>query len=135
MKNSRTTRMILSLIVALSCIGLARQAKSASSKDVTGRYEGSAKNKADEVITLSLDLTEKDGTVTGMIHSDHGDFTITGGTHKGDAITLDFETGGPTGTITMNMAADKMIGTWTAGDDGGSVEVKKAAAPEAPKGK
>ena len=135
MKNSRTPLALLSLMLALTCLGFARQAKSGPAKAVTGHYEGTAKNKADSVITLSIDLTEKDGTVTGIIHSDHGDFTITGGSHKGDAVNLEFETGGPTGTIAMNMDADKMTGTWTAGDDGGSLEVKRAAAQEAPKGK
>jgi len=103
---------------------------------LTGHYEGTAKNRADDVITVNFDLAEKDGAVTGMIRSSHGDFTITGGSHKGDDVTLEFDAGGPTGTITLKLAEDKLSGTWSAGDDGGPVEVKRAAAQqEAPKEK
>ncbi|MBZ5687581.1 MAG: hypothetical protein LAP86_21395 [Acidobacteriia bacterium] len=71
-----------------------------------------------------------------MIRSDHGDFTITGGSHKGDDITLDFDANGATGTITLKLAEDKLAGTWSAWDEGGPVEVKKVAAQEeAPKEK
>ena len=71
-----------------------------------------------------------------MIHSDHGDFTITGGTHHGEDVTLEFDANGSTGTITLKKAEDKLSGTWSAGDDAGPVEVKKVAAQEdAPKSK
>jgi hypothetical protein len=85
---------------------------------------------------VTFDLTEKEGAMSGMIRSDHGDFTVTGGTHHGEDVTLEFDGGGPTGTITLKLAADKLSGTWSAGDDGGPVDVKKVAAQEeTPKGK
>ncbi|HYM79214.1 MAG TPA: hypothetical protein VE377_24780 [Candidatus Dormibacteraeota bacterium] len=127
---------IVCLVLVVSCVALAQQAKSGPAKaaDLTGRYEGTAKNKAEEVITLAFELTEKDGALSGMIRSSHGDFPITGGTHKGDAVTIEFDAGGP-GTITLRLTDDMLTGTWTAGEDGGPVDVKKAAAQEAPKGK
>jgi hypothetical protein len=70
-----------------------------------------------------------------MIRSDHGDFTITGGSHKGDEVTLEFNAGGPTGTITLKMAEDKLSGTWSAGDDGGPVELKRVSPQDQPKEK
>lgn len=115
---------------------MAQQAKTTtSSAAVTGHYEGTAKNKAEDEITVALELTEKDGALTGTINSSHGDFAITGGAHKGDAVTIEFDAGSP-GTISMTMNNDRMVGTWTAGEDGGAIDVKKAAPkPEPPKGK
>jgi hypothetical protein len=115
---------------------MAQQAKTtASGASVTGHYEGSAKNKAEDEITVALELTEKDGALSGTINSSHGDFAITGGSHKGDAVTIEFDAGSP-GTISMTMNNDRMVGTWTAGEDGGAIDVKKAAPkPDAPKGK
>lgn len=126
--------LVLCLVLAPLCISLAQQDKNAPG--VNGRYEGTAKNAAGDIITLAFELTEKDGAMSGMIRSDHGDFTITGGSHKGEDVRLELDTGGgPTGTILMKLAEDKMSGTWSAGEDGGSVEVKKAAAQAAPKEK
>jgi hypothetical protein len=122
---------ILCLVLAMACVALAQQGKSGSAKtDLTGRYEGTAKNKAEEVITVSIDLTEKEGALSGTINSSHGDFPITGGAHKGDAVTLEFEAGGSGGTISLHMAEDKLVGSWSAGDDGGAVDVKRVAAQE-----
>jgi hypothetical protein len=119
------------LMLALCCVAQAQQGKSGAAKaNSTGRYEGTAKNKAEDVITVTLDLTEKDGALSGEIRSSHGDFTITGGSRKGDAVTVDFDAGGSPGSLSLRMTEDKLVGTWSAGDDGGPVEVKKAGTPE-----
>ena len=124
------------LIIAPLCATTAQQEKKASAKNsVTGKYEGTAKNSAQEIIQLTLELTEKEGAMSGMIRSDHGDFEITGGSHKGEDVTLEFNTGGPSGTINLKLAEEKLSGTWSAGEDGGSVEVKRVAGQEAPKEK
>lgn len=139
-KSSVRSRMLQSRVLvvcgllAFCCAAMAQNAKSAKS-DLTGRYEGTAKNVQGEVIKVAFELTEKEGAMSGMIRSDHGDFTITGGTHHGAEVTLQFDAGGPTGTITLKMAEDKLSGTWSAGEDGGAVELKKAAAGETPKEK
>jgi hypothetical protein len=129
--------LVLCLVLAPLCVATAQQGKNNSAKgSVAGRYEGTAKNRAEEVINVTFDLTEKEGAMSGMIRSDHGDFTVTGGTHHGEDVTLEFDAGGPTGTITLKLAADKLSGTWSAGDDVGPVDVKKVAAQEeTPKGK
>jgi hypothetical protein len=117
----------LILICVLAFAGVALGQKEKAKADLTGSYEGTAKNKAEEVIKVTFELTEKQGALTGMIRSDHGDFTITGGKHDGSDVTLEFDAGGPTGTITLKLAENKLTGTWSTGDDGGPVEVKKAA--------
>jgi len=40
------------------------------------------------------------------------------------------DAGGSPGTLSLRMTEDKLVGTWSAGDDGGPVEVKRAAAQE-----
>lgn len=129
--------LVLCLVLAPLCVATAQQGKSASAKgSVTGHYEGTAKNRAEEVIQVKFELTEKEGAMSGMIRSDHGDFPITGGSHKGNDVTLDFDANGASGTITLKLAEDKLAGTWSAGDDGGPVDVKKVPAQEeTPKGK
>ena len=122
---------VLGLVLAMACVALAQQGKNGSAKtDLTGRYEGSAKNKAEDVITVSIDLTEKEGALSGTINSSHGDFPITGGAHKGDAVTIEFDANGSGGIISLHMAEDKLVGTWSAGDDGGALDVKRVAAQE-----
>jgi hypothetical protein len=74
----RTLLAAMALLVAV-CAG-AQQGKNKA--DVTGKYEGTAKNAAGEVITVTLDLTEKDGAISGTISSSHGDFPITSGSHQ-----------------------------------------------------
>lgn len=128
--------LMVCLVVALCCLAGAQQSKTAPDKtapaksDVTGRYEGSAKNGEGEVIAVTLELTEKEGAVIGMIRSSHGDFEISNGSHKEDAVMLGFDAQGTTGTISLHVNGDQLTGTWTAGEDGGPMEVKKTAPGE-----
>lgn len=136
MKFQRKFPLLICAMLALCPISTQRAYCATAKADLTGRYEGTAKNTQGEVIQVSFELTEKDNAVSGVIHSSHGDFTISRGSHQGDTVTLEFETGGPTGTITLKQSEDKLVGTWTAGDDNGPVEVKRAGPQEdAPKGK
>lgn len=128
--------LILALIVAPLCVATAQQGKKTPAKaSLTGKYEGTAKIGEQETVQVTLELTEQEGAMSGMIRSDHGDFTITGGTHKGNDVTLEFDAGGPTGVITLKLADDKLSGTWSAGEQGGPVEVKKVAAQDQAKQK
>lgn len=124
-------RVILSLLLVLGCLANAQNNKNAPAKaDVTGHYEGTAKNNAGETITVAFDLTEKEGALSGMIRSSHGDFAITGGSHKGEDVKIEFDANGGAGTILVKANSDKLAGTWSAGDDGGAVDVRKVAAQE-----
>ena len=137
-ENAFLGRMLVVCLILLPlCVAVAQQDKKAPAKDsVNGHYAGTAKNRAEETIQVTFDLTEKEGAMSGMIRSDHGDFTITGGSHKGEDVTLEFDTNGGTGSISLRLAEDKLSGTWSTGDDGGPVEVKKVAGQEeTPKGK
>ena len=130
-KSVASQLLILCLMLAVSCVVKAQQGKATPAKGpLTGRYEGTAKNRAEDVITLSFDLTDKEGVLSGMINSSHGDFPITSGSRQGDTVTLEFDAGGPSGSISLHLTEDRLVGTWSAGDDGGPVDVKKVAAPE-----
>ena len=127
--------VIPTALICLASLAVAQQAKTTGAS-VAGHYEGTAKDRAENVITVALELTEKDGALSGMINSSHGDFAISGGSRKGDDVTVEFDAGGPVGTLTLRRNGDQLVGTWDAGDDGGPVDVKKVAAKQdAPKGK
>src|SRR4051812_32529473 len=99
------------VVVALCCVAGAQQGRNAPyKKSVTGHYEGSAKNKAGDVITVSIDLTDKEGTLSGTINSSHGNFPITGGTHQGESLTIEFEAGSA-GTISVHITGEGLVGT------------------------
>jgi hypothetical protein len=99
-----------------------------SSDSVAGRYEGTATNKAGEVITVTLDLKDADGVLSGNISSSHGDFPIVSGSRQGDKVTITFDAGEDTGTISLKRTGDKLVGSFSAGDDGGPVDLKKTVA-------
>src|SRR5260221_7908495 len=105
-------RLLVScLMLVLCCVALAQQGKSgAGEANSTGRYEGTAKNKAEDVITVTLDLTEKDGVLSGEIQSSHGNFTITGGSPKGGAGMADVRRGGAPGAPPPPPPAGKLAG-------------------------
>ena len=84
---------------------------------MTGRGARTAKDKAEEVITRTLDLAEKKGTLSGTIKSSHGDFPIVGGSREGEKVTpSEFDVGRPTGSISLRMTDDRLgVGTWNTG--------------------
>lgn len=117
---------VVCFLLAAFCAAGAQQAKDKSG--VTGRYEGTAKNRAQEIIDVTLDLTEKDGVVSGTINSSHGNFPINSGSHQGKKVTLQFEAEGTSGTISLEASEDKLVGSWTAGDDEGPIDLKRVVA-------
>jgi hypothetical protein len=92
MKSKANALKVLAAVALF--VGVYAGAQQGKNKaDVTGKYEGTAKNAAGEVITVTLDLMEKDGAISG--------------------------------TISLGANGDNLVGTWSAGDDGGPVDVKK----------
>lgn len=121
---------VVAVALALSYMAVAQNKAAPAKSEVTGRYEGSAKNSEGEVIPVTLELTEKEGAISGMIRSSHGDFAISNGSHKEDAVSLEFDAEGTTGTISLKISGDQLTGTWSAGSDGGSLDVKKGVPGE-----
>src|SRR6476646_6989554 len=77
-----------------------------------GHYEGTATNKAKQVIPLAIDLTDAGGNLSGEISSTFGLFRIVGGTHHADAITIEFDVGGEKGTISAKLSDGQLFGTF-----------------------
>jgi len=128
--------VILCLTLTLCCRAWTqdKDKKEPAKNNLTGRYEGTAKNRTQDEITVAMELTEKDGAVSGMIRTSNGDFTISRGSHEGDAVKLQFDGNGVTGAISLQITGDRMSGTWHTDDDGGPVDLKKVAAQsEGPK--
>ena len=125
--NSQAKSMKRLAAVALFAAVCAGAQQGKNKADITGKYEGTAKNAAGEVITVTLDLMEKNGAISGTINSSHGDFPITSGSHQENKVTLQFDAQGTSGTISLEANRDNLVGTWSAGDDGGPVDVKKVA--------
>ena len=81
-----------------------------------------------------MDLNENGGTFSGEITSSYGTFAITGGSRDADNITLQFDFNGETGAVSAQFIADRLVGTYTAGDQNGKIDLRKtkAAGPAAP---
>jgi uncharacterized protein DUF5694 len=129
-------RYLLLVLFCISVLATAQQragsetapqdrTKAAVVPSATGRYEGTATNSAQQVIPVVIDLTEAGDKLSGEINSTHGNFPIVGGTRQGDAVTIEFDVGGEKGTISAKLTGGRLLGTFTAGDDGGPVDLRK----------
>jgi len=94
---------------------------------LTGRYEGTATSKGQQIIPVVINLTYVDGSLSGQISSTYGVFSITGGTRNGDAITIEFDASGDKGSISAKLTRNRLVGTFSLGDDSGSIDVKKTS--------
>jgi hypothetical protein len=91
----------------------------------TGHYEGTATNKAQQTIPLVIDLTDTNGAFSGKISTALGIFPIVGGTRQAETITINFDASGERGRISAKLSDGGLLGTFSLGDDGGPVDVKK----------
>jgi len=100
----------------------------------TDHYEGIATGGDQQDIPVSIDLSQGTASFSGEITSSYGTFAITGGTRDGDRITLQFDANGETGTVSAQVLGDEIVGTYTAGDQRGKIDVRKTktAAPAIP---
>lgn len=99
----------------------------------TDHYEGTATGSDQESIPVTIDLSENGGAFSGEIVSSYGTFAITGGSRAGDTVTIQFDMNGETGSVTGNLTNGRLLGTYTAGNQTGSVDVHKTSgAPPAP---
>jgi Family of unknown function (DUF5694) len=127
--------LFLPLLAFLPFLSLAQQpapstpAKkpAAARPSFTGHYQGTAKNKAQQLIPLAIDLTDEDGAFSGTITTSQGVYPIVGGTRRSTRITIIFDAAGEVGSIAAKLADSQLTGTFTLGDDSGSVDARKTA--------
>ena len=91
----------------------------------TGHYEGTATNKAHDIIPLVIDLSDGAVAPSGRISTTLGVFPIIGGEIQGNHLKINFELGEETGSISAELSDGKLLGTFSLGDDGGPIEAKK----------
>jgi hypothetical protein len=91
-------------------------------------YEGTAAGNGQEALPVAIDIVEADGELSGEIVSTYGTFAITGGTRDGDSITLQFDVNGETGTVTGKLKDGRLVGTYSAGGQTGTVDVHRSSA-------
>jgi hypothetical protein len=103
----------------------ALQNKPAAAGALTEHYEGTAIGNEQQPIPVTIDLTQAGGTFSGEITSTYGTFAISGGTRSGDTITIQFDVNGETGTVSGKLTDGRLVGTFAAGDQTGSVDVKR----------
>ena len=108
-----------------------------ASSVLIGHYEGTATNKAQQIIPITIELTDTNGSFSGNINSTVGNFPIIGGSRQAESVTIHFDANGETGTISVKLDNGRLTGTFTLGDDGGPVEATKTAdaSPNAATGK
>ncbi len=121
--KTRSRLYVIATSVLLSVSFLAAQ----QNPSVASHYEGTATDSTQQVIQVTMDLKEADGKFTGQINSSQGDFAIVGGSQNGDAVTIEFDLGGGTGTVEGKLTNDRLVGTYTAGGSGGTVDLKKTS--------
>lgn len=94
---------------------------------LTGHYEGTATDKAQQAIPLVVNLRYASGILSGQIDSSYGTFPITGGTRKSDSVSIEFDSNGSKGAISAKLSGDTLVGTFSVGEDSGSIELKKTS--------
>jgi len=93
----------------------------------TGHYEGEATNKENQALAVIIDLRDTGGALSGSITTPVGVFPITGGGWQGRSMTIEFDAGGQKGTITAQVSDKDLVGTFSLGDDGGPINVRKTS--------
>jgi Family of unknown function (DUF5694) len=91
-------------------------------------YEGTAVGSDNEEFKVDIDLGESAGVLSGEIVSSYGTFAITGGTRNGDSITIRFDVNGDVGTVTGEFSGGRLVGTYSAGGQSGTVDVHRLSA-------
>jgi hypothetical protein len=92
----------------------------AKGSSITGRYVGKAQDKSMGTIDLSLQITEQDGQVSGVVSSELGVSRISSGEFKAGLLTLTFDVGGTPVTLTARCVGNKLVGSYTATGDSGT---------------
>lgn len=93
----------------------------------TGHYEGEATNKENQALAVIIDLRDTDGALSGSITTPVGVFPITGGSRQGRSMIIEFDAGGQKGSITVQVSDKDLAGTFSLGDDGGPISVRKTS--------
>ncbi len=116
------------LVLGLFGLAAARPA-AADVLNVAGRYEGMVRGSSQGDMTLTVTLAQEGNKLTGGMDAGNGAYvlTIISGTVEGSKVSWDFSNGEVSGGVTGTYADGTIKGSWSAGGEGGTFELKKAA--------
>ena len=125
----RKTALVLSAVLALTALEYASSAAAdCKPGDPAGTFEGSAKSQEQGDLTVHLQLRCTDGKYDGEISTSAGDVSITDGSFDAGHLHLEFDAGGAPGSVDLHVKNGVLSGTFSAGDDSGTVELHSAEA-------
>jgi hypothetical protein len=118
--------LIVSTVASAATSNTRQTAQTAS--PVVGKYEGVAKGQAVGEIAITVELKEVGGKLSGSIDTPQGALPITSANFADGKLTLKFDAGGNEGTVTAQIAGDKIVGNWEMGGETGTIELKRVVA-------
>lgn len=109
----------------------ANGAQPAADENISGSYEGTAETQSNGTLPLRVDIKDDKGKLTGEIKSPVGNFPIDSGSYEKGKVTLNFPVESVTGVITGDYKDGRITGSFSAGNEGGKIDLKKKE-PEKP---
>jgi hypothetical protein len=103
----------------------------APAKDVSGKYEGSAKTPGQAEMQLTLELKNEAGKVSGRMTTPQGSSDISEGSLADGKLSVKFGAAGKDGVMTGRIQDDKLVGEWIAGTQKRAIDLKKSPAGNA----
>jgi hypothetical protein len=98
----------------------------APAKEVSGKYEGSAKAPGQADMPLTLELKNEAGKVSGRMTTPQGASDISEGSLADGKLSVKFGAAGKDGVMTGRIQDDKLMGEWIAGTQKRAIDLKKS---------
>lgn len=96
-----------------------------SNRSLTGHYEGTATGKTQQIMSLAIDVIDTGGALSGRINTTFGVFPIVSGIRQDTTLSITFDENGELGHISGQITDNHFVGTFSLGDEGGPVNLKK----------
>jgi hypothetical protein len=117
--------------VTLALVG-SRSARADCKPEVpTGYLEGTATGRQAGELEVSLNLRCAEGRYKGELVTAVGTYSAEGGGFQGNHLRMQLGAGGDHVAIDVQLEAGMLRGTFVAGEDSGSIEVRRTGQPRA----
>ena len=114
--------------VALTLLaGLLSAAPLAADPDLSGSWIGAIDTSKGQM-DIGLELTAKDGKLTGRLKTGHGDWEVTSVTHKEGLWTVTFKAPDGTGSLSGRIKDNRFRGDWKSPMADGTFELSRRKA-------
>jgi hypothetical protein len=119
-------------LTLLLCLGAASAQTGCAQHDLSGYFEGTAVSKQAGKLDVSLNLHCDNGRYAGELVTPVGTYAVADGHFQTDQLHLALEAGTDKVTIDAGFHAGTLQGTFVAGDDSGSLDLRRTAEAHAP---